>query len=423
MNKILKKGIIILLIALLFILKVFPNQSYAAAKNKINKGSVKLLVSKSINLSVNGKKSGLKWKSSNVLVARVTSKGKVTGKKPGKAIITAQIGAKTYKCKVTVKIGLNKTKVDLKTGDTTKIKLCGTKIKKAKSSNKKVATVNKKGKIKAVGVGNATITIKGKNNKKYKCKVTVSKPSVSSSAINKDNKTKDESNKTKYYQVTFDSNGGNAIPSQKVLSGKRANAPEPPTREGYSFDQWEYNGKAFDFSSPITSDITLIAKWSVDEETWENAKEVLQVIEVEEALDIPTENQVIETMEERGFEDNSIVYDFTNTGDYCDKTEVEPGSTEQRPVYLTEYLSKSGEVWTVYDINGALFAYPASFNLESELEAEVLVSETDEITSYDSETNRYYVTIPDRAGAIVKVVDRIDAETLDSLTADVLSKL
>ena len=381
------------------------------------------MVSQSANLSVKGKKTGIKWKSSNVLVARVKSNGKVTGKKPGKAIITAKVGTKTYKCKVTVKIGLNKTKIDLEPGDTTKIKLCGTKIKKAKSSNKKVATISKKGKIKAVGVGKATITIQGKNKKKYKCKVTVNKPNVLVGGTNNSAATKNETKTTKYYQVKFDSNGGNSIPSQKVLSGNRASVPQTPTRNRYIFSQWEYNGRAFDFSTPITSNITLTAAWIDDEGTWENAKEVVQVINVEDVSDIPTEDQVIETMEERGFEDNSIVYEFTNSGDYCDETEVESGSTEKRPMYLTEYLSENGEVWTVYIINGALFAYPASFNLDSELEAEVLVSETDEITSYDYETNRYYVTIPDRAGAIVKVVDRIDAETLDSLTADVLSRL
>ena len=41
------------------------------------------------------------------------------------------------------------------------------------SSNKKVATVNKNGKVTAKKKGTATITVKTANGKKYSCKVTV----------------------------------------------------------------------------------------------------------------------------------------------------------------------------------------------------------------------------------------------------------
>ncbi|MBR5939610.1 Ig-like domain-containing protein, partial [Candidatus Saccharibacteria bacterium] len=133
---------------------------------KMNKTRATILVSQSINLSVTGQESGVKWSSSDKKVAKVSSTGKVTGKKPGKATIKAKVGSKTYKCKVTVKIGLSKTRVTLSAGESTKIKLCGSKIKKVKTSDKKVATINKKGIITAVGAGEATITITGKNKKK-----------------------------------------------------------------------------------------------------------------------------------------------------------------------------------------------------------------------------------------------------------------
>ena len=45
----------------------------------------------------------VKWSSSNKAVARV-SKGKITGRKSGKAVITATYKRKQYKCKVTVKV-------------------------------------------------------------------------------------------------------------------------------------------------------------------------------------------------------------------------------------------------------------------------------------------------------------------------------
>lgn len=68
---------------------------------------------------------------------------------------------------------LNKKKVGLCTGETYALKLKGAKGKSAwTSSDKSVATVTKKGRIRAVGKGNCTV--KCRNNKKvYKCRVRV----------------------------------------------------------------------------------------------------------------------------------------------------------------------------------------------------------------------------------------------------------
>jgi len=71
------------------------------------------------------------------------------------------------------KVKLNKTKLTLYVGDTYNLKISGTKQKVTwTSSNKKVATVNKKGCVKTVGKGKATITVKV-SGKKYTCAVNV----------------------------------------------------------------------------------------------------------------------------------------------------------------------------------------------------------------------------------------------------------
>lgn len=75
------------------------------------------------------------------------------------------------------KIKISKKTLTLKAGESKTLKLKNVKkkdIKKIKwsSSKKKVATVSKKGKVKAVGIGKAKITAKYKG-KKYVCKVTV----------------------------------------------------------------------------------------------------------------------------------------------------------------------------------------------------------------------------------------------------------
>lgn len=70
---------------------------------KLNKKKATIYVGKALTLKVKGVKKKIKWKSSNKKIAKVTKKGKVTGIKAGKSIITAKIGKKFLKCRVTVK--------------------------------------------------------------------------------------------------------------------------------------------------------------------------------------------------------------------------------------------------------------------------------------------------------------------------------
>ncbi len=63
------------------------------------------------------------------------------------------------------------------------------------------------------------------------------------------------------HTVTFDSFGGTAVEAQQVEDGACATEPAAPTRSGYIFRGWTLNGAAYDFSTPVTSDITLTAKW------------------------------------------------------------------------------------------------------------------------------------------------------------------
>lgn len=68
------------------------------------------------------------------------------------------------------------------------------------------------------------------------------------------------------HTVTFDS-GENAskVESQTVEQGKPVAKPQDPTRDGYEFKGWTLDGKAYDFSKPVTQDLTLTAAWSKKE--------------------------------------------------------------------------------------------------------------------------------------------------------------
>ncbi|MGN0467802.1 MAG: lectin-like protein [Acutalibacteraceae bacterium] len=68
-------------------------------------------------LTVLNTTSKITWSTSNKAVATVSSKGVVTGKGLGSCTITAKIGSKSYKCKVTVKERNQKASVSLKTTD------------------------------------------------------------------------------------------------------------------------------------------------------------------------------------------------------------------------------------------------------------------------------------------------------------------
>lgn len=68
----------------------------------------------------------------------------------------------------------------------------------------------------------------------------------------------------KSYTIKFDTDGGNTIANQTVEEGKLVTKPSEPKKDGYTFDGWYYNDKAYDFSTGVTSDITLVAKWKKD---------------------------------------------------------------------------------------------------------------------------------------------------------------
>lgn len=114
----------------------------------------------------------IKWKSAKSSIASVNSKGVVTGKKLGTTTITATAHGITKKCRVTVKKpSISVTGANYTTVGTTKTSavFVGSTLQlyassepavavKWKTSNKKIAKVDKNGKVTALKTGTATIT-------------------------------------------------------------------------------------------------------------------------------------------------------------------------------------------------------------------------------------------------------------------------
>ena len=134
-------------------------------------------VGQSVKLKATATKGAkLTYKSSNKSVATVSSKGVVTGKKPGsvKITVTAKKSKyKTVKKTVTVKIvkgsqTITASNQSLVIGQNKKIGATAKTKLSYKSSNSKVVTVSKSGSLKATGIGTAKITITATGNGSYK---------------------------------------------------------------------------------------------------------------------------------------------------------------------------------------------------------------------------------------------------------------
>ena len=75
-----------------------------------------------------------------------------------------------------------------------------------------------------------------------------------------------------YYTVILDPNGG-TLPmgcpdTQQILMGNVFKAPaDTPTKDGYTFVEWRLNGVKYDFTQPITSNITLVAEYVINSGT------------------------------------------------------------------------------------------------------------------------------------------------------------
>jgi uncharacterized repeat protein (TIGR02543 family) len=66
------------------------------------------------------------------------------------------------------------------------------------------------------------------------------------------------------YTVSFETNGGSAVGSQRVREEQKASRPVDPVKDGFVFDNWYIDPELtviYDFGTPVTKDITLYAKW------------------------------------------------------------------------------------------------------------------------------------------------------------------
>ena len=69
------------------------------------------------------------------------------------------------------------------------------------------------------------------------------------------------------YTITFDSQGGSAIPSQTAVEGTSARDPDSPTRDGYNFLGWyteAEGGVEWKWNDLVNGNITVYAHWEAN---------------------------------------------------------------------------------------------------------------------------------------------------------------
>ena len=121
------------------------------------------------------------------------------------------------------------------------------------------------------------------------------------------------------YTVTFDYGYEVEKTVKTVTEGDMLDKPSDPVRTGYTFKEWQKDGKTYDFSTAVTGDITLTAVWTTDKFTvtfdpaggtptsYED-----QVVEYDTLLTEP-EAPTMEGYNFLGWYDGDVKFDFENT--------------------------------------------------------------------------------------------------------------
>ncbi len=149
-----------------------------------------------------------------------------------------------------VEVSYSQSEISMQVGETKEVVPSVTLGKKVKDfeltyavSDPTKASVDTTGKVTALAAGEVTLTAKGNDKNETSASIT-----IKISALPE-------------YTVTFDAAGGSSVASQTVTKGQTATQPTAPTKAGYVFKGWTLNGAAYNFATPVTGNVTLVASW------------------------------------------------------------------------------------------------------------------------------------------------------------------
>ena len=170
------------------------------------------------------------------------------------------------------------------------------------------------------------------------------------------------------YDVTFENADGSVFTTKTVANGATVTAPETdPTKTGFIFGEWQLNGATYDFSTPVTQDITLTPTWTFDAE-------------------------------------NYSVVKFTVDGKTYEEQYIGKGATATKPATDPAKENYAFKFWTVDGKTAFDFATPITQNTE--------------IRAYfEATATKHTVTYVDPTGAEIEKVTVVDGENAKLPTA------
>ena len=201
-----------------------------------------------------------------------------------------------------------------------------------------------------------------------------------------------------YNTVNFDSNGGTSVDSQTIESGKTAVKPADPSKDGLTFAGWYKGNEEFDFSTPVTDDLNLKAKWSakisfdsnggsvVESQTVETGKLAIKPADPSkdgvtfagwymgnEEFDFSTHITCTLTLKAKW--SATIIFD-SNGGSPVDSQTIESGLTAERPADP----SKDGFTFEGWYAGDEKFDFSTSVTSALTLKAKWLINTTVSVT-------------------------------------------
>ena len=166
-----------------------------------------------------------------------------------------------------------------------------------------------------------------------------------------------------------------------------------------------------------------VPEFDADKYFEENSEKIIAVESAKTYSNVISAGEAADMMKDRGFTQNPLEFNFDSDGKYLGSSEATEKSEVKSPYYKTTYFTENEILWTVYVAGNSVIACPVSYNFGSENKAELILSESEQLVSYNDNENKFYITIPKKSFARIAVVDRIDAGTLESYTKEALEKL
>ncbi len=154
---------------------------------------------------------------------------------------------------------------------------------------------------------------------------------------------------------------------------------------------------------------------------YEYQETVLEEIDAASSEAVPTVSEVASELDERGFSDYEITASYDISGNFISDEYLQFDSEDKYPLYTIYYVTSSGYPWVIYVSNGEYMANPLF--LYDSISPSLLLSENEYTVAYEADQNIFIKSIPGENEVTLKIVDTIDAQTLDSLDEDAVMAL